>query len=235
MLGADYSSKFSPWLANGSLSPRRIYEEVRKYERERVENQSTYWLIFELRWRDYFRFVAKKYGKLIFLEKGPKEKSLDDLTNDTEKFNQWIEGRTGIPFIDANMIEIARTGYMSNRGRQNVASFLVKDLKVNWTWGASYFESLLVDYDPCSNWGNWCYVAGVGNDPRNNRYFNIISQATKYDGKGEYVKHWLPQLKPLPSSMIHHPGYQKEDELREYGINLPEDYPEPVVDFERWV
>ncbi|MFA0961804.1 DASH family cryptochrome [Roseivirga sp. BDSF3-8] len=234
MLGADYSSKFSAWLANGSISPRKIYAEVKRYEEERRSNQSTYWMIFELRWRDYFRFVAKKYGNLLFVKGGPKQKTLE-MNNDEEKFKCWAEGRTGIPFIDANMKEIALTGYMSNRGRQNVASFLVKDLKVNWIWGASYFESMLIDYDPCSNWGNWCYVAGVGNDPRENRYFNIMSQANRYDGKGEYVKHWLPELEPLPASAVHHPGYLREKELAGYGIRLPEDYPEPVVDFDKWL
>jgi deoxyribodipyrimidine photo-lyase len=89
------------------------------------------------------------------------------------------------------MKELKNTGFMSNRGRQNVASYLVKDLKVNWQWGASWFESQLIDYDVCSNWGNWNYVAGIGNDPRENRYFNISSQAQKYDPKGEYVKLWL--------------------------------------------
>ena len=106
-------------------------------------------------------------------------------------FKKWKAGATGEEFIDANMIELNQTGFMSNRGRQNVASYLVHDLHVNWTWGASYFESMLIDYDPSSNWGNWCYVAGVGNDPRPNRYFNVRSQAERYDPKGEYTHLWL--------------------------------------------
>lgn len=89
------------------------------------------------------------------------------------------------------MKELLSTGYMSNRGRQNVASYLTKDLRINWTFGAAWFESQLIDYDPCSNWLNWAYVAGVGNDPREDRYFNIESQVKKYDPKGDYVKLWL--------------------------------------------
>ncbi|MDX2301399.1 MAG: DASH family cryptochrome [Microscillaceae bacterium] len=191
LLGGDYSSKFSPWLALGCLSPRRIYEEVRKYESLVTRNQSTYWLIFELMWRDYFRFVARKYGNRIFQLQGIKNQTELHLRENHLYFEKWTQGKTGVSFIDANMKELNQTGFMSNRGRQNVASFLVKDLKINWIWGAMYFESKLIDYDVCSNWGNWTYVAGVGNDPRENRYFNIESQAKKYDAQGEYVKYWL--------------------------------------------
>jgi deoxyribodipyrimidine photo-lyase len=192
LIGADYSSKFSAWLALGCISPRKINDEILKYETQRVKNESTYWLFFELLWRDYFRFIAQKYGNKIFKFKGLKGNQHDlDLTNNHILFENWKNGKTGLPFIDANMIELKETGFMSNRGRQNVASYLVKDLRINWQWGAMYFESQLIDYDVCSNWGNWNYVAGVGNDPRENRYFNIASQATKYDSKGEYVKLWL--------------------------------------------
>ncbi len=166
LLGADYSSKLSPWLANGSVSPRSVYEEVKRYEQENVKNESTYWLVFELLWRDYFRFVAKKHGNQIFRPQGISQVETIEYEDNEAAFEKWKKGETGIPFIDANLREINATGYMSNRGRQNVASFLTKDLTVNWTWGASYFESILIDYDVCSNWGNWNYIAGVGNDPR---------------------------------------------------------------------
>ncbi len=194
LIGADYSSKFSPWLATGCISPRTIYWEIKKYESRRVKNQSTYWLIFELMWRDYFRFLAKKYGNRIFKTSGIKEKN-QELQKDQKLFEKWIDGETGVPFIDANMKELASTGFISNRGRQNVASFLKNDLKIDWTWGASYFESLLIDYDVASNWCNWNYVAGVGCDPRENRYFNIENQARKYDPNGEYVSLWLQENK----------------------------------------
>lgn len=234
MLGADYSSKFSAWLANGSISPRTIYEEIERYETERVKNKSTYWLIFELLWRDYFRFMAKKYGHRIFRSEGIHEQKVH-YQNDKELFAKWKDGSTGVPFIDANMREINGTGFMSNRGRQNVASFLVKDLKVNWTWGASYFETMLIDYDVCSNWGNWNYVAGVGNDPRENRYFNIMSQAQRYDPRGEYVRHWIPELAHIPGKKVHYPAEISRLELEEMGIRIGEDYPEPLVAFSKWL
>lgn len=234
LLGVDYSSKFSPWLALGCLSPRFIYEEVKRYEQEVTKNQSTYWLVFELIWRDYFRFVVKKFGADVFRYGGIKKSPLE-LSEDLQAFELWRTGQTGVPFIDANMRELLYTGFMSNRGRQNVASFLVKDLQIDWRWGAMWFESQLLDYDVASNWGNWNYVAGIGNDPRENRYFNIISQAMRYDAKGDYVRQWVPELKAIPGYKIHHPSELPNYELNEYGIQLGHHYPKPLVDFNKWM
>ena len=233
MLGLDYSSKFSPWLANGCISPRYIYEEIKKYESERTANESTYWLIFELIWRDYFRFVCMKFGNKVFHKKGIMNKPIVWKTN-RNIFEKWRLGETGVPLIDANMKELLETGYMSNRGRQNVASFLVKDLQIDWRWGAAWFESQLIDYDVCSNWGNWLYGAGVGNDPRDNRYFNILKQATNYDSKGEYVKHWLPELSDVPAEKVHSVGLLNNDEQKRFGVRLGVDYPNPIIDVRKW-
>ena len=231
LLGANYSSKFSAWLANGSISPRTIYEAVKRYESERLSNESTYWLVFELMWRDYFRFLSLKYGNRIFKRGGIKNEPLA-LSQDEKKFQAWAEGRTGIPFIDANLRELSATGFMSNRGRQNVASFLVKDLKVDWRMGAEWFESLLVDYDVASNYGNWNYVAGIGNDPREDRYFNPLRQAAMYDPNGEYVRHWIPELHSLPAPFIHEPYKLSAMEERLYGVELGKDYPRPIVEIQ---
>jgi deoxyribodipyrimidine photo-lyase len=231
LIGADYSSKFSPWLAAGCLSPKLIYHELKRYEHERVRNESTYWLFFELLWRDFFRLMGKKYRNRIFLKSGPQNKDMSHLKNDWEHFWAWAEGRTGVPFIDANMRELNATGWMSNRGRQNTASFLVRDLKVNWQMGAEYFESLLVDYDPCSNWGNWNYVAGVGSDPREDRYFNILTQARNYDPNGDYVRLWCPELSEIPKEKIHRPDLLTANERHQWRVN---GYPKAVVRIEKW-
>ncbi len=188
LLGTDYSSKFSAWLANGSVSPRFIYEEVKRFEKEIVANQSTYWLIFELLWRDYFKYVSLKHGSKIFQLKGISQKNLE-WNSDPSILKKWIEGDLEEPFVNANMKEIAATGFMSNRGRQNVNSFWAKELLQDWRIGAAYFESMLVDYDVHSNWGNWMYNSGVGNDPRD-RKFNIKKQAERYDADGTYQKTW---------------------------------------------
>ena len=189
LIGLDYSSKFSPWLANGSISPREIYWEIKEYEKDILKNQSTYWLVFELIWRDYFKYISLKYGSKIFKIGGILEKDYE-WSDDVRIFKEWTEGRTVEPFVNANMIELNSTGWMSNRGRQNVASFLAKELKIDWRWGASYFESKLIDYDVHSNYGNWMYVSGVGNDPRD-RKFNIKFQAERYDPLKKYQNMWL--------------------------------------------
>lgn len=231
LMGSDYSSKLSPWLASGCLSPKFVYHEIKRYERERLQNDSTYWLVFELLWRDYFRLIGKKYGNRIFLRNGPQNKPLKHLKNNRDAFTLWAEGKTGVPFIDANMRELNATGWMSNRGRQNAASFLVKDLKVNWQMGAEYFESLLIDYDPCSNWGNWNYVAGVGSDPREDRYFNILTQARNYDPQGEYVRHWCPELLHVPQDKVHRPDLLSAADRQTFQLN---GYPKPMVRIEKW-
>ncbi|MBA2612807.1 MAG: DASH family cryptochrome [Bacteroidetes bacterium] len=191
LVGADYSTKFSAWLAQGCLSPREIYYELKKYESVYGENDSTYWLVFELFWRDYFRFMMKKYRQKLFLQSGIKTWETNLKVHNQEVFEKWINGKTGIDFVDANMQELKLTGFISNRGRQIVASYLVNDLKLDWRYGAAYFEQQLIDYDVCSNWGNWAYLAGVGNDPRGNRYFNIEKQALEYDAKKLYRNLWL--------------------------------------------
>lgn len=229
LLGEDYSSKFSPWLAFGCLSPRYITSEIRKYEELRVANSSTYWLIFELIWRDYFRFVVKKYGNTVFQRGGIKQVSGRWSTNE-RVFEAWRTGKTGHPFVDANMRELLLTGFMSNRGRQNVASFLVKDLKLDWRMGAEWFESQLIDYDVCSNWGNWNYVAGIGNDPRENRYFNVASQSRRYDTAGKYIRVWVPELSELPSEIIHEPWTVRKNELAKHDVVLGHQYPFLIAD-----
>ena len=203
LIGADYSSKFSPWLAQGCLSPKQIYAELLRYENEHGASKSTYALYFELLWRDYFRLMGKKYGAKIFTKGGLQGHERKKLNEDWETFNLWADAQSGIPFIDANMTELNQTGFMSNRGRQNVASYLINDLKVNWQMGAAYFESTLIDYDATSNWVNWIYIAGVGNDPRDERYFNPISQSKRYDPQGLYIKLWLPNLSDLSAEDIH--------------------------------
>ncbi len=233
LIGADYSSKLAPWLALGCLSPRHVYTEVKKYEQQRVKNESTYWLVFELLWRDYFRFIARKHGNALFKSGGIRELPAREAIHpgyDNEVSERWRNGTTGIPFIDASMTELLCTGYLSGRGRQNVASFLVKELRVDWRAGAAWFESQLVDYDPCSNYGNWNYVAGIGNDPREDRHFNVIRQAQQYDPKGEYVKLWMPVLAKLSASHVHTPYLLSTRELDSCGVQLGRNYPEPLTE-----
>lgn len=231
LLGANYSAKFSAWLAHGCITPRQIHEEVERYEDQRVDNKSTYWMKFELIWRDFFSYVTWKAGERLFRPGGINGNDIDWRYYD-KSFERWAAGTTGIPFVAANMRELNRTGYMSNRGRQNVASMLSQSLKLDWRMGAAYFESRLVDYDVASNWGNWAYNSRVGNDPRA-RYFNIVKQAKRYDENGEYVRYWLPELADVPDKYVHEPNRMSHEQQKKYGCVLGADYPKPVVDLDK--
>jgi deoxyribodipyrimidine photo-lyase len=229
MLGANYSSKLSPWLAMGCLSPRQVWEQVQRYEQHRGKNDSTYWLVFELLWRDYFRFICVKHGNAVFQPAGLQGIEISWTWNQ-DWGDRWRQGMTGFPLIDANLRELAATGFMSNRGRQNVASFLTKNLGIDWRLGAEWFESLLIDYDVCSNYGNWNYAAGVGNDARGFRWFNILKQSQDYDPNGAYVKHWLPELAQVPAGKVHTPWTLLPVEQQRFGVRMGIDYPLPMVD-----
>lgn len=175
LLGSGYSTKMSPFLAYGCVSARQIWEVLDQLEERLGEDQSTYWVRFELMWRDYFFLAAAKFGDLLYSLGGfeavtdprqaEKKKSwwkmwnpMQDPKND--EINRLLEARTGIPFLDANITELRESGFMSNRGRQNVASFLSKDLACDWRVGAEFFASHLIDYDATSNFGNWyvCFL-----------------------------------------------------------------------------
>ncbi|HTH82361.1 MAG TPA: DASH family cryptochrome [Mucilaginibacter sp.] len=188
--GADHSSKLSPWLSLGCVSMRQVYWEVKKHEQE--THSHTGMLILELLWRDYFRFMFKKHGKKFLTS--------DEVTVETSSpkqdklFEAWKRGETGVPFIDASMHELNATGYISNFSRQMVAGYLVRDLEVDWKKGAAYFEEKLIDYSPASNWGNWAFVAGLGNDPRDNRYFNLTKQASELETNSDFISTWLPAV-----------------------------------------
>lgn len=190
MVEFNDSTKFSPWLAVGALSPRDIMMQLAEYESSRGANESTYWIYFELMWRDYFKLYSLKFGSRIFEMGGIDQKKIETDSGQERLFENWSQAQTGNDFVDANMNELATTGWMSNRGRQNVASYLSKDLFVDWTKGARWFAKHLIDYDVESNWGNWNYVAGVGVDPRD-RKFNIQRQADVYDPNKIYVQKFL--------------------------------------------
>ncbi|MGB4840914.1 MAG: DASH family cryptochrome [Saprospiraceae bacterium] len=204
LLGWDFSSKLSAWISTGCLSPKYIYQQLKMYEADIEKNESTYLLYFELLRRDFYRLMGKKYCNKIFQQGGTKGENLK-LSDNLYLFEVWAEGLTGLPLIDANMRQLNLTGFISNRGRQNVASFLVNELKINWIIGAEYFESILIDYDPCSNYGNWNYIAGVGNDSRDNRNINIAAQSKKYDPNGDFVKYWIQELRVVPTNNIQNP------------------------------
>jgi deoxyribodipyrimidine photo-lyase len=197
LTGTVYSTKLSPWLAVGALSPRTAFAALRSHEAAFGASEGSYWIWFELLWRDFFRFWSEKHGARLFRASGLGR--LGPPAHDPEAFRRWRGGATGQAFVDAGLRELAATGYLSNRLRQVAASYLVHDLYCDWRAGAAWFESLLIDYDVCSNQGNWLYIAGRGADPRQGRRFDPERQAGVYDKDGAYRAFWAPPVKgPAP-------------------------------------
>lgn len=187
--GFNNTTKFSTWLAFGCISAKQVYKTVENYEQCNTANESTYWIKFELLWREYFKWHALKAGNNLFSFKGQKQtKPLTTFT--PTRFAAWCNGTTPYPLVNAIMKELNTTGYISNRARQIAASCLVNELGLDWRYGAAYFEQQLIDYDVAANWGNWQYIAGVGVDPRGGRHFNIQKQTAQFDPNGIYTNKW---------------------------------------------
>ncbi|KAH9864828.1 hypothetical protein IAQ61_008773 [Plenodomus lingam] len=246
MLGLDFSTKLSAFLAQGHLTARHVHWAMFDFEEGRGpgkdvkgygqgENAGTAAVRFELLWRDYMRLCMRKFGDRMFHLYGiqnqdakdgnrpqmKKWKKLDgsggagdDPKQTLEAFTRFRSGRTGVGLIDASNRELFVTGYTSNRARQNVASFLASHLNIDWRIGAEWYECFLTDYDCASNWGNWQYVAGVGNDPRQGRVFNPVKQAFDYDPKGEYIKAWVPELRGIKLTRTVGNGKEEVDQQR---------------------
>ena len=202
------SSRMSPYLRFGAISIRRLYWDAVAYlqdprlsaeERTAIER-----FIAELAWREFFQHVLWHFPDTPRRSFRP----LGDAfpwENNEHLFRAWSEGRTGYPLVDAAMRELNETGYMHNRVRMVVASFLVKDLHIDWRWGERYFRSKLLDGDLASNVGNWQWAASVGVDTRPLRIFNPIRQSRRYDPDGTYIRRWVPELSELPATSIHEP------------------------------
>ncbi|MDG2461637.1 MAG: DASH family cryptochrome [Luminiphilus sp.] len=187
--GLGGSSTLSPWLANGALSARTVAHSIFRYEREHIANESTYWLYFELLWREFFHWRAVIDGRSLFRHGGRPGRRLLT-TFEPRRFARWCAGDTDFPLVNALMRQLVATGWMSNRGRQITASCLINELELDWRYGAAFFEQQLIDYDVASNYGNWQYIAGVGSDPRRGRHFNLEKQAAQYDPGGVFTTKW---------------------------------------------
>lgn len=192
--GEGFSTQLSPWLAIGALSPVTVINKLNEIKSDDdMTNQSINKLKEQLIWRDYYRWLFLRYKTKIFRKKGLRTVVLPQY-NDKETFELWKNGQTNEPLVNALMHELNTTGFMSNRGRMIAAYYLSKKLSVNWLWGARYFESQLIDYDVCNNYGNWAYQSGTGTDSRINRSFSLKKQAAKFDVKGQFTAKWNPGI-----------------------------------------
>ena len=191
-LAADRTSRLSPYLRFGCVSPREV----------EARTQGAEAFVRQLCWRDFFQQVTAARPDWAWHDYRQRAAGWAD---DDEALAAWKAGRTGFPIVDAGMRQLAREGWMHNRARLIVGSFLTKDLRLDWRLGAAHFWDLLVDGEIANNAGNWQWVAGTGNDTRPNRVLNPITQAKRHDPEGEYVRRYVPELAGIAGSAVHEP------------------------------
>ena len=222
----DATSHLSRYLRTGEISIRTVFDAVR----QEPESDGRTTFIKELCWRDYYNMIYAMYPDQQ--EKAIKT-SFQNVVwqNNEDHFKAWQSGRTGFPIVDAAMRQLNETGWMHNRLRMVVASFLTKDLLIDWRWGEKYFREKLVDYDPASNIGGWQWAASTGTDSVPYfRVFNPTIQSEKFDPDGTFIMQYVPELKSIKSKKIHQPNQLTDAEQKTYGVKLNDDYPQPIVD-----
>jgi deoxyribodipyrimidine photo-lyase len=223
------TSMLSPHLALGEISPGRIWYATRRLPKS-VPQEDVIHFRKELVWRDFsyhllFHFPALPYANWNKRFDGFGWKAEDG------RFEDWTKGQTGYPIVDAGMRQLWKHGWMHNRVRMIVASFLIKDLLIDWRRGETWFRDTLVDADPASNAASWQWVAGSGADASPFfRIFNPILQGEKFDSQGSYVREFVPELADLGDKYIHRPFEAPAAVLEKAGIVLGETYPRPIVD-----
>ena len=225
----DGTSRLSPHLHFGELSPRQVWHDIRAATSASGQ-QGADALLRQLYWRDFSAYLLYHFPRL------PDEPLREEFgqfpwTDDPDGLEAWQKGRTGYPIVDAGMRQLWETGWMHNRVRMIVASFLVKDLLVPWQAGADWFLDTLVDADLANNSASWQWVAGCGTDAAPYfRIFNPVLQGKKFDPMGDYVRRWVPELQRLPAKFIQEPWKASRDEQKAASMIIGEDYPEPIVD-----
>lgn len=224
---AGGSSRLSPWIRWGCLSPLELEAKLGRRQGEGPRSFRS-----ELAWRDFYASVIASHPEVTRLEYQERYRGTLDWQSDEGLLAAWREGRTGYPLVDAGMRQLVAEGWMHNRVRMVVASFLTKDLHLDWREGERHFMELLIDGDVASNNGGWQWVASTGTDPAPyfQRMFNPMTQQEKFDPEGEYVRRWVPELRKVPQGHLVRPWKMTGEEQEEAGCLIGKDYPEPVVD-----
>jgi len=225
------TSLLSPHLRFGEISPRQCFWQTKIHESaNQLGNETSRKFLTELGWREFSRYLLFHFPTILDKEFNPKFEFFEWADNQ-DLLRAWQQGLTGYPLVDAGMRELWQTGYMHNRVRMVVASFLIKHLGIDWRHGMQWFWDTLLDADIANNTASWQWVAGCGADAAPYfRIFNPIVQSQKFDAQGHYLRRWLPELKALNAKQIHTPWEISKSELAQAGVNLGVDYPLPIVD-----
>ncbi len=232
-LDVDGTSRLSPYLRFGMLSARQAVaaalDAIAAAPDAKARDGAETWLS-ELIWREFYVHILYHFPHVLQQSFRANLRAIR-WQNDEADFAAWCEGRTGYPVVDAAMRQLAETGWMHNRARMIVASFLVKDLLIDWRWGERYFRRHLVDGDPASNNGGWQWTAGTGTDAAPYfRVFNPVLQGKKHDPEGGYVRRWVPDLARVPDKFLHQPWKMPLEVQQKAGCIIGQDYPVPIVD-----
>lgn len=200
LMAKDGTSKLSPYIRYGLVSIQELFYE--SYSLSKKSKGAETWM-FELIWRDFYANIIKEYPETLTTEFMEKYRDKIKWNNDKKTFKKWQDGETGYPIIDAAMRQLKETGWMHNRARMIVASFLTKNMLIDWRWGEKHFNDYLIDYEPASNVGGWQWSASTGVDPQPYfRIFNPFTQAKKFDPDCEYIKKYVPELKGISNKEI---------------------------------
>lgn len=230
-LDMEGSSGLSPYLRFGMISARQAViaaiSAIESATHSQARNGAETWLN-ELIWREFYFHILAHYPNV---RQGNFRPMKIGWENNPGIFKAWCDGETGYPVVDAAMRQLSRTGWMQNRARMIVASFLTKDLLIDWRWGEQFFMQQLIDGDPAANNGGWQWVAGTGTDAAPYfRIFNPVIQSKKFDPQGTYIRRWLPELDYVPDQYIHAPWEMPEKVQISSGCSIGKDYPSPIVD-----
>jgi deoxyribodipyrimidine photo-lyase len=232
-MALDGTSRLSPYLRFGMLSARQAVAMAglaRELAADEDARRSAETWLNELVWREFYQAILYHFPHVLERSFRSNLQAIP-WDNDRAAFDAWCEGRTGYPAVDAAMRQLTQTGWMHNRARMIVASFLVKDLLIDWRWGERFFMQHLVDGDPAANNGGWQWTAGTGTDAAPYfRVFNPVNQGKKYDPQGDYVRRWVPELVDIPDRFIHEPWKMPAQTQQSVGCIVGQDYPSPIVD-----